>query len=85
MSWENTKDTDLLWAARKCVLTASSAIEVRMNQMDPTDELRYAEDLEAESQLSFLFEVQRLLSRTNSALWELERRLADADAADVPD
>lgn len=93
MSWERSKTTDVLWGARKLILTAASAIEVRMDQIDPTGEERYADDEgDGESTLGFLFTIDGMLRRANSALHEVEGRMvrgevsadAEAHAAAMP-
>ena len=85
MSWENSETRDVLWGARRCVLTASSAVEVRMDQMDPTGQERIQPDYDASTQLSFLYEVGHLLARANEALREVQRRMEVADGeGDVP-
>lgn len=79
MAYNNSKTSDVLWGARKEILTSMSAIEVRLDQMDPTGEDRYEDDPEATGQLSFLMVILGQLKRANGAIREVEFRLSQEE------
>lgn len=87
MSWENSKTTDIVWGARKEVLSARDVIQTLMDILDPIGCERqgldrYGEPLEREEDtfttLDFLCELDEKLGRANSALREVGSRLNDA-------
>lgn len=88
MSWENSKSSDVLWGARKEVLTAKSVLETMMDVLDPTHEERdeiynYGHNYELNGEnftlLEMLNELDTKLGRANSAMREVEFRLSDME------
>ena len=88
MSWENSKSSDVLWGARKEVLTAKSVLETMMDVLDPTHEKRdeiynYGHNYELNGEnftlLEMLNELDTKLRRANSAMREVEFRLSDME------
>ncbi len=81
-NWQNSRTTDVLSAARREIVGVHGAIEVRLDQMDPTGKDRAEEDPFAQSELSFLYAIEQMLWRASSALYELGDRLRAAEDAD---
>jgi len=88
MSWENSKSSDVLWGARREVLTAKSVLETMMDVLDPTHEERdeiynYGHNYELNGEnftlLEMLNELDSKLGRANSAMREVEFRLSDME------
>ena len=88
MSWENSKSSDVLWGARREVLTAKSVLETMMDVLDPTHEERdeiynYGHNYELNGEnftlLEMLNELDTKLGRANSAMREVEFRLSDME------
>lgn len=84
MSWEQSKTEDVLWGARKLVLSVAEGIEQVMDVIDPNQCERYGYDrtgepLEREGDtyttLDFLFMWEGKLKRANSALYEVGERM----------
>jgi hypothetical protein len=88
MSWENSKSSDVLWGARKEVLTAKSVLGTMMDILDPSGEERdelynYGHNYELNGEnftlLEMLNELDTKLGRANSAMREVEFRLSDME------
>lgn len=88
MSWEKSKSSDVLWGARKEVLSAKSVLETMMDVLDPTHEERddiynYGHNYELNGEnftlLEMLNELDTKLGRANSAMREVEFRLSDME------
>lgn len=88
MSWENSKSSDVLWGARREVLSAKSVLETMMDVLDPTHEERdeiynYGHNYELNGEnftlLEMLNELDTKLGRANSAMREVEFRLSDME------
>lgn len=62
------KNIDKLRDGRSRVVRCLSAVEVRINQMDPKGTERYEDDYDASGQLSFLMVLQGELSLANALL-----------------
>ena len=83
MSWENSDTADVLWGARKLVLSVIDSMDVLMDVIDPIGCYRngvdrYGEPLERVpdeyTTLDFLCEWSGRLRRANSALHEVALR-----------
>lgn len=94
MSWEKSKPSDVLWGARKEVLTANSFLETVMDMYDPTHEERdeiynYGHNFEVNgvdfTLVEMLYEVSCKLGRANSAMLALERHLSDIEHEEEKD
>lgn len=95
--WERSETRDMLWAARKQVLTMASTMEELMDVIDPIGCERqgldrYGEPIEREGDtyttLDFLYIWVGKLRTVNSALREVSFRLevdGDEDTAALPD
>ena len=88
MSWENSKSSDVLWGARKEVLSAKSVLGTMMDILDPSGEERdelynYGHNYELNGEnftlLEMLNELDTKLGRANSAMREVEFRLSDME------
>lgn len=95
--WEQSQTDDVLWGARKLVLSVAEGIDMLMDIIDPNQCERYGYDrngepLEREADtyttLDFLTIWEGKLRRANSALYEVSDRLkevGDGVPADLPD
>ena len=88
MSWGSSKSSDMLWGARKEVLSAMSVLDTMMDILDPSGEERdeiynYGHNYELNGEnlttLELLNELDTKLGRANSAMREVERRLSDME------
>ena len=94
--WQQSRTEDVLWGARKLVLSVTEGIDMLMDIIDPNQCERYGYDrngepLERESDvyttLDFLTIWEGKLRRANSALYEVSARLkevGDGAPADMP-
>lgn len=84
MSWENSETQDMLWGARKLVLSVAEGMSTVMDVIDPLQCERYGSDRDGEpierdpdtyTTLDFLFMWEGKLKRVNGMLYELTDRL----------
>ena len=94
MSWEKSKPSDVLWGARREVLTAKSVLGTMMDILDPSGEERdelynYGHNYELNGEnftlLEMLNELDTKLGRANSAMLALERHLSDIEHEEEKD
>lgn len=92
MSWENSGTDDVLFGARKLVLTVADGMADLMDVMDPAQCLRYGVDREGNpverdpdvmTTLDFLALWEPKLRRANSALHEVAARVRDMEVANA--
>lgn len=62
------KNVERLDKGRERIIRCLSAIEVRLDQMDPKGTERYEDDYDASGQLSFLMVLQGELSAANALI-----------------
>lgn len=86
MSWENSRTTDVLFGARKEVLSVVDTMEQVMDVMDPNQCLRHGYDRQGNpierdpdefTTLDFLAIWVGKLRRANSALYEVSSRIGE--------
>lgn len=94
MSWEKSKSSDVLWGARREVLSAKSVLGTMMDILDPSGEERdelynYGHNYELNGEnftlLEMLNELDTKLGRANSAMREVEFRLSDMERKEEED